>query len=68
MFMSVISHGGSTMHWFSEAMAGTLMGYAIGTTVGRDFRRRWENTTKKATGLSAEIVPRPFSISVHFSW
>ena len=68
MFMSVISHGRSTMHWFSEAVAGRLMGYAIGTTVGRDFRRRWENKTEKAPGLSARIVPQLFRISVHISW
>jgi membrane-associated phospholipid phosphatase len=68
MFLSVMARRGSTMHWLSDAIAGTLMGYAIGTTVGRDFRRRWENKPEKTTGLSSQIVSQLFSISVHFSW
>jgi len=68
MFLSVISHGKSSMHWFSDAVAGTLMGYAIGTTVGRDFRRRWENKKEKTAGVSVQVIPQLFGLSAHISW
>jgi len=41
LFFGVVSHGGGTMHWFSDAVAGTLIGYAIGSSVGADFRNRY---------------------------
>ena len=47
LFFGVISHEGGTMHWFSDAVAGTLVGYAIGTAVGEDFRRRSLPAKKK---------------------
>ncbi len=47
LFFGVISHEGGTMHWFSDAVAGTLAGYAIGTAVGADFRRRSSGFKKK---------------------
>ncbi|MBK9577054.1 MAG: phosphatase PAP2 family protein [Fibrobacteres bacterium] len=40
MFYGVVSHNGGSMHWFSDAVAGTLMGYAIGRTVGDGFHER----------------------------
>lgn len=63
LFLSVVSHGRSSMHWFSDAVAGTLMGYAIGTTVGRDFRRRWEHKNDKPSAFSLNALPGFFSIS-----
>jgi len=66
MFLSVISHGRSSMHWFSDAVAGALMGYAIGTTVGRDFRRRWEGKAENTSPLSFSVVPPVFSVSFSF--
>jgi hypothetical protein len=44
LFYGVIAHDNNTMHWFSDAVAGLLMGYAIGSTIGRNFRDEW---TKK---------------------
>ncbi len=41
MMVGVSAIGGGRMHWFSDTIAGTLMGYAIGTTVGRYFRRAY---------------------------
>ena len=35
----VTAHEGSTMHWLSDVVAGSLMGFAIGSAVGRGFRR-----------------------------
>jgi hypothetical protein len=63
LFLSVISHGRSSMHWFSDAVAGTLMGYAIGSTVGRDFRRRWENKKDRPAGLTFSAAPQLFAVS-----
>ncbi len=37
MFGSVAIHEGSSMHWLSDMVAGTLMGYAIGRGVGAGF-------------------------------
>jgi membrane-associated phospholipid phosphatase len=36
-----------TTHWASEAVAGALIGYAIGKTVGKSFRRLLSNTAKE---------------------
>ena len=36
-------------HWASEIIAGALMGYAIGTTVGKNFRNLIEKTEKPLT-------------------
>ena len=43
MFLGVIAHEGNTMHWFSDAVAGSIMGFAIGSTVGKSFRRLYNN-------------------------
>ncbi|MDR2150089.1 MAG: phosphatase PAP2 family protein [Spirochaetaceae bacterium] len=37
------------VHWFSEALAGALIGYAIGTTVGRDFNQLLHKTRQPDT-------------------
>jgi membrane-associated phospholipid phosphatase len=63
LFLSVVSHGRSSMHWFSDAVAGALMGYAIGTTVGRDFRRRWEHKKNVPSALSLNALPGYFSVT-----
>ncbi len=43
MAFGVLAHEGNTMHWCSDVVAGSLMGFAIGSTVGRSFRSRWMN-------------------------
>ncbi|MFP5387619.1 MAG: phosphatase PAP2 family protein [Bacteriovoracia bacterium] len=40
MFVLVSAHDKGQMHWFSDAVAGGLMGYAIGSTVGSNFRSK----------------------------
>jgi hypothetical protein len=67
LFLSVVSHHQSSMHWFSDAIAGTLLGLAIGTTVGRDFRSRWEGGEDRTAGLSFSATPQVFSISFSFA-
>jgi hypothetical protein len=51
LFVSVISHEKSTMHWFSDAVAGTLMGYAIGKTAGKNFREKYYNHNNKGNWM-----------------
>jgi membrane-associated phospholipid phosphatase len=64
LYLSVISHGRSSMHWFSDTVAGGLMGFVIGSSVGQDFRRRWEGKKADHAGLSFYVVPQVFGISV----
>jgi membrane-associated phospholipid phosphatase len=39
--VSSVNRGG--MHWFSDAVAGALMSYAIGSTVGKYYRRVFDS-------------------------
>lgn len=40
------------MHWFSDAVAGSLMGYAIGSTVGKHFREQIsDNQNDSSSGV-----------------
>jgi membrane-associated phospholipid phosphatase len=34
-----------TVHWFSDFVAGALIGIAIGTVIGKAFRERYQNLT-----------------------
>jgi membrane-associated phospholipid phosphatase len=44
------------MHWFSDGIAGAMMGYAVGSTVGRSFRKPREgDKAESRTGF--RIVP-----------
>ena len=65
LFVSVTSHGKATMHWFSETISGSLMGYAIGSTVGTRFRRRWENRKEKTAGWTVQIAPDSLALSLY---
>jgi hypothetical protein len=42
MFLGVTVHEGNTMHWFSDIITGSMIGYAIGNSVGQNFRRFYE--------------------------
>ncbi len=53
----VLAHDRSSVHWFSDVVAGTLMGYAIGSTVGRSFRERWEQRTCHTPDISVNVTP-----------
>jgi hypothetical protein len=53
MFIGVIAHEGNTMHWTSDVVAGSMMGFAIGSTVGRNFRETWaKGNSGKESGYS----------------
>lgn len=53
MFYVVSSYDRGQMHWFSDAVAGGLMGYAIGSTVGSNFRSKQD----QADGKTASLLP-----------
>ncbi|MDR0410545.1 MAG: phosphatase PAP2 family protein [Treponema sp.] len=51
-----------SVHWASEVFAGALIGYAIGKTVGRSFRRSWVDgerwsfyATPSSVGVSVNL-------------
>jgi hypothetical protein len=67
LFCSVISFRWSTMHWFSEAVAGTIMGYAIGSTVGKNFSNRWDNHNKNEK-INFSILPLLQGCNLSFTW
>jgi membrane-associated phospholipid phosphatase len=57
MAFGITSHEGNTAHWFSDVVAGSLMGFAIGSTVGKDFRIRGSDPSKRAEKHSVSISP-----------
>jgi membrane-associated phospholipid phosphatase len=63
LFLSIASHGRGTMHWFSDTVAGALMGFAIGSTVGTRFRRLWESKMGKTAGVTVQTGPESFTLS-----
>jgi hypothetical protein len=59
------------MHWFSDMVSGALMGYAIGSTVGKYYRNLYSSLTGdpvSATGtrLSFGITPYGLGFSYNF--
>jgi hypothetical protein len=67
LFGSVISFNKSTMHWFSDAVAGTLMGYGIGSNIGANFRDKWDNHNKNEK-ISWMINALPDGYGLSFTW
>ncbi len=60
-----------SMHWFSDAVAGAFMAYAIGSTVGRYYREVYSSVTgshydPSASGLSLGITPYGFGLKYKF--
>jgi hypothetical protein len=56
MFAGVSVHEGNTMHWFSDIVTGSLMGFAIGNTVGKNFRLYYLNS-KQSVVQGFQINP-----------
>jgi len=57
MAFGVIAHDRSQMHWFSDLVAGGLMGYAIGSTVGSNFREAFEKSGNRKEEAIWNITP-----------
>ena len=65
--VSSVNRGG--MHWFSDAVAGALMAYAIGSTVGKYYRRVYSGKNAADTGstaMSASPSINPLGINLTF--
>lgn len=54
MVFGVIAHDGNTMHWTSDVVAGILMGYSIGSTVGNSFQKFVDGSLSTS---NIQIVP-----------
>jgi hypothetical protein len=56
------------VHWASEAVAGALIGYAIGKTVGKDFNKLLKNgnTDSAANQVSFYVAPNTLGVTVRF--
>ncbi len=66
LFISVSAHEGATMHWFSDVVAGTLIGLAIGPAVGKNFRQLYNGAASKdaAYRITPLLSPAGTGISV----
>jgi len=59
--VSSLHRGG--MHWFSDAVAAAFMSYAIGSTIGKYYRSKFQSKT--STGLSPVTESLPL-FNIHF--
>jgi len=57
MMFGVSSFQGGSMHWFSDAIAGALMAYPIGTAVGAGFRGMRDGATHGRSKTSWIVLP-----------
>ena len=59
MLITVTAFNDGRMHWLSDGVAGAMMGYAIGTSVGEGFRSLYEASQDPEAGpLATPGVPR----------
>jgi membrane-associated phospholipid phosphatase len=71
MVATVSTFRSGQMHWFSDAVAGAMMGYAIGSTVGKKSRERLEGRASKkqnAFELSPVATPEWSGLSLHWQF
>jgi membrane-associated phospholipid phosphatase len=65
-YATYIGVGVSTnVHWFSDVVAGALIGYAIGTSVGRSFRNMM-NENQKPQAFNFYVAPLSAGINYRF--
>jgi membrane-associated phospholipid phosphatase len=57
MLVGVCAHERGSMHWLSDAVAGTVMGWTIGSTVGRSYREAYNSHTVGSASGKFRIVP-----------
>lgn len=58
MFFGVLSHDGNTMHWSSDIVGGCMMGFAIGNTIGQNFRELYNGTTANKKQVTLNVQPK----------
>ena len=61
MFYGVVAHDGASMHWFSDAVAGTLIGFAIGQTVGNSYLDALHGKSQSTFVSHTQISPTSIS-------
>ncbi|GMO52189.1 MAG: hypothetical protein Ta2G_10070 [Termitinemataceae bacterium] len=54
-----------SVHWLSDVLAGALMGYAIGSTVGRSFSKLLKPQANEKT-LSVSMTAQPLGVHIQF--
>jgi membrane-associated phospholipid phosphatase len=65
-YATLIGVGVSTnIHWFSDVVAGGLIGYAIGTIVGNDYRNLL-NHTQEEQPYGLQITPQGIIFAYRF--
>ena len=57
MFYGVVTHNGASMHWFSDAVAGTMMGWSFGRTVGTNYHDRLHPAAKPTLSDRIHLGP-----------
>ena len=62
--VSSLNRGG--MHWFSDAIAAAFMSYAIGSTVGKYYRRQFQNSPNLQKGSQKFMPPPGLSFTICF--
>ncbi len=67
--VSSVNRGG--MHWFSDAVAGALMSYAVGSTVGKYYRNVYNSGTSPNmisgnTAISPVLNPLGINLTLSF--
>lgn len=63
MIYGVTSVHQGRMHWFSDAVAAAFMSYAIGSTVGKFYRSKFDKSGSQSPAVSA-----PFGVSFSFQF
>jgi membrane-associated phospholipid phosphatase len=63
MIYGVTSVHGGRMHWFSDAVAAAFMSYAIGSTVGKFYRNKFNKN-----GSPAPPASSPLGVSFSFQF
>jgi membrane-associated phospholipid phosphatase len=63
--VSSLNRGG--MHWFSDAIAAAFISYAIGSTVGKFYRTKFEQSSTSENTSSKQILNVPlFGFTISF--
>lgn len=69
IFGTVIAHDQAQFHWFSDGVAGGLMGYSIGKTVGQNMRAQVTGTPAPVNdGVSVLPIMAPGVSGLKLVW
>ncbi len=64
---AVTANNRGGMHWFSDAVAGALMSYTIGSTVGSYFRSAYTGAVSRPSSASFQLSPSIYPAGVNLS-